>query len=216
MSNYFHQTRFVSNSDLGALRRVLNLQDATLSGMEAALNFGNLLDARFTEEHKYHAQEKTEADADKAERMYEAGMADSALRLYFEMSSKQHEVYREAFAIEHDGYDIVMPMRCKFDFLIKRLRSGADLKSTACRSKESFVASIFWLHYDRAASLYMDLARLDTFMIIGISKTRNRFTKKHDVYKFAINRGDEVYTAARSKYSRLAFYYYHLIYNLNL
>jgi hypothetical protein len=62
----------------------------------------------------------------------------------------------------------------------------------------------------------MDLAGLETFFIIGISKKVNKITKRHDVYKYIIKRGDETYTEGKQKYGYLAFYYYYLIYNLQI
>lgn len=214
MSQYFAQTKYVSNSDLGSLQRAMQQRDVVLQG--SFLKFGNLVDAKFTEAEKVHEMEATEEEWALADRMHEAGMADPTLRFYFERSKMQHEVYKERFEVSYDGDVVLMPVRCKFDFLCSPLRSAADLKTTACTSQESFRKSIEWLNYDRAAAWYMDIKGLDSFMLIGIGKKPERFTKRHPVFKYAIQRGDSTYLEGRRKYSFLAYYYYFLIYNLQL
>lgn len=215
MSNYFQQTGFISNSDLGALQRRMHLQDPQLVGK--FLDFGNLVDAKFTEEDVYAQADATEDEKAKVELMYEAGMADSTMRLYMEKSKKQHEVYRSRFEVQHEGETIYIPARCKFDFLYKEMNSGADLKSTACKKQEDWIKTCLHFNYNRAAAWYMDLGKIDSFMIIGIGKEkRKKYDKMHPVFKFAIQRGDENYLAGRRQYQFLAFYYYFLIHQLNL
>lgn len=211
---YYEQTRFISNSNLSELRRVMNLQEPGIAG--SFLGFGNLVDARFTEPHRVSEFAITDDELTLAERMYEAGIADSTLALYMQRAQKQHEVYKLRHPVEWEGDRVYIPARCKFDFRDKPLRSGADLKTTACTSQKAFTESIYHFSYDRAAAWYMDLDGLDTFMIIGIGKKPKRHSNHHPVFKFAIRRGDPVHVAGQYKYNFLAYQYYHLIYNLNL
>jgi len=213
MSNYFNQIHFISNSDLGALQRRMNLLDPLLEGKY--LDFGNLVDARFTEEDVWQQAEKTEDEAQKIEMMYEAGMQDGSLRLYMQKARKQWEIYRKAQAIEWESETVQIPARCKFDFYYPELCSGADLKSTICKSDKDWIRTCLHFNYHRAAAWYMDLGKIDSFMIIGIGKEPKKYSKAHSVFKFAIRRGDPYYEAGRRQYSFLAFYYYFLIHQLN-
>lgn len=215
MGNYFEQTQFVSNSDLTNLKKLFNLEEER--DLSKAYNFGSLVDAMITEEQAVgrFASLHDAEELKRAEMMKKAGLADSTLKLFMETSKLQHEVYRNAFPIHYQGQEITLPMRCKFDFLNKGLKTGADLKTTACTSQKAFVDAIFQFDYDRQAALYMDLMGLERFMFIGLGKKPGR-GGKHPVFKYAVIRGDETHQKGKRKYCFLAFNYYFLIYNLNL
>jgi hypothetical protein len=211
--NYFDVVDHVSNSELTALKNKMNLIEER--DLSAAYAFGTLFDAVITEEENVEALNANEQDLNKANLMKDAYNGDPGLRLILEKSQLQHEVYKSKFAIEWQGDEIEMRTKCKFDFLMKSAKLGADLKSTACTSESAFFQSIFRFGYDRQAAWYMDHAKLDKFMIIGVSKKANK-RGIHQVWKFVIQRDDDVFKAAKRKYSVLAYHYYYLIYNLSL
>jgi hypothetical protein len=215
MNSYFKQSGFISNSDLSAFKKLVNL--APEMNLSRAYNMGNMVEAMIQGEcsEEYEAQaEKSEIET--ARLIVEAGLADPTLKLFLEGAKIQHEVYRQNFPVEYEGQEIAIPFRAKLDILKKQFRAGADIKTTACTNKDSFVQSIFHFDYDRQAAVYMDAARLDSFMFIGLSKKRNRISRKHEVYKFAIMRNDASYTSGKAKFNYLAFNYYYKIHSLNL
>lgn len=214
--NYFQQTKFISNSDLTALKRRLNLEEER--DLRRAYNFGSLVDAMLTEEaeiERYRAH-ATEAEQRTAYLVQAAAKADPSLSLFLSLCRKQHEVYRNAFAVEYNGFKLQVPVRVKLDLERKAFRIGGDIKTTACTTPEAFVASIFHFHYDRQAALYMDVTGLDHFQFFGLSKKQNRITRKHEVFKYVIERGSEDYERGRRNYSFLLWNYWFFIYNLRI
>jgi hypothetical protein len=212
---YFNQTKYISNSDLTALKHELQLREK--KDLSKAFNFGNLVEAMIEEKpvDEFAALSSAEELA-RARLMDEAAKADRTIQLFLETHKKQHEFYREQFAIETDEGEICIPARGKLDLCRKAFRSGGDFKTTAAKTQRQFVESIFLFDYDRAAAWYMDLARLDNFTLIGIGKEKNSFTKKYPVFKYIIVRDQPDFRRGQLKYAKLAWQYYHLIYNLNL
>jgi hypothetical protein len=213
---YFDRKEFVSNSDLTALKKTLSL--APERDLSHAFAMGSLVDAHLTEETEIATYEAkvSQDDAATARLMALAGNADETMQLYLQDAKLQHEFYRNALPISYEGFEFTLPFRGKLDILKKLLRAGADIKTTACTSLPAFVSSIDFLDYDRQGVVYMDGCNLDYFMFIGISKTKNKITRKHDVFKFAMKRGDATYNRGKAKFNFLAFQYYFLVHSLKL
>lgn len=222
MIDYYKLFEYVSNSQLGALSDVLrsikrpdNLQDI--------FDFGNLVDAMVTEPEKLDLESNTMNDQqrqvvfsqyliDKAQMMKEAVEGDAIFNLLMQQSKNQYVVLRKAHRIEWKGFVFHLPMRMKADLFIPNMMV-IDLKSTACTSQKSFVASLTHFNYDRQGALYMDLCRVDKMLYVGVSKTINKKTKKHDVYKYMIERNSELYLSGLDKYSGLAYKYVNYVHH---
>jgi hypothetical protein len=108
-------------------------------------------------------------------------------------------VYVRTLVFEYGGQEYSLAAKCKFDLFSKRLATGLDFKTLAVKKYADFIKSIDFFDYDRAAAWYMDIAKINYFWIIGISKPTGQ------VFKFAIERGDEVYLRGRAKYSIWAY-----------
>jgi hypothetical protein len=212
VSSYFQQTQFISNSELTKFKQELFLMEKDLS---RAFREGSLFDATMTEEHKLEEMQPEPSEREMISLMKEAFLADPGLEKILRISQKQHEIYKLKFPVEWNGMQLEIPTKVKFDFLMKAASLGADLKSTACTSEQAFLTGIDFLDYDRQGAWYMDHAKLDKFMFIGVSKKKNS-RGIHRVFKHVMCRDDEMYNSGKRKYSFLAFKYYYLIHNFNI
>jgi len=208
---YYHQTQFVSNSELTSLRNIMRA-DGKPPPL-AAYRLGSLVDAQLTEAGMLSKAQYEEGEWDLSERMALAGRGDSTLAAFLATAKMQHEVYRNRFEMEHEGIDFSLPMRCKYDLYKRTARLAADIKTTSCTSQAAFVASILSFEYHRQGALYMDLGNADQFMFIGIGKKPK--LGKHPIFKFVIRRGDAYYEAGRARYLQLANLYYFLIFQIH-
>lgn len=214
--NYYQQTGFVSNSDLSRFKETLQLRQAR--DLTTAYNFGGLVHGLITEPHKVdHANKSLNNGGEiikfddeafkKAQMMQQAAEADLSLRIFSQHGKPEHEFYRRKFELEVDGIDISVPVRAKLDFYCRQWSIGCDIKTTASKSYDSFVKSIFAFDYDRQGAFYMGVAKIDRFMFIGISKHPNRRTGLHEVFKYSINYGDSTHISGYNKYSKLLLKY---------
>jgi len=205
---------------LGALQKALRVEQP-MQGLQKIYDFGNLVDAMKTEAEKVSHSDMswtedgrtvnfTAEEFEKAKLMTEALEANPLLELAFRDMKAQYIVRREAFKIEWDGHEVILKARCKFDGL-KRRHMALDIKTTACTTQAQFEAAFEFFDYDRQAAWYMDLAEVDKMLYIGVSKHKNKRTKKHDVFVIAVERGDARYESGKRKYSRLAVKYYYLL-----
>lgn len=219
--NYYDVHDYVSNSDLNALRNALNLTEA-IPNLQEHYAFGNLVDAAALEKHRIDGNTLAVESGGNlvfedhriktAEEMALAFHSQETLSFVFHNAKTQYCFFRNHFEVTHDGYTFTIRAKCKLD-LYRRKLIGGDLKSTACTSQGAFVDSIFHFNYDQQAAWYMDLSRLDRFMIIGLGKHKKR--GKHNVFTYAVNRGDETYQGGKAKYSRLAYKYHFFINNFH-
>jgi hypothetical protein len=99
-----------------------------------------------------------------------------------------------------------VPVRCKLDFHVPKMKLGADLKTTACKTQTQFYNSLATFDYDRQGAWYMDIMGLDKFSFIGISKH-----KPYDIFTYSCVRGDEFYLRGKAKYEWLLERYVMLI-----
>lgn len=207
--NYFEQTGYVSNSDLGSV----SSKGSWVRDLTPYYNFGTLIDALFTEPEKVDHEKRTvgplvfdEETFQLALDMHRDGMADPMLSKFIKVMDKQFEKYVDEFEIEYEGEKFTLPVRIKADFYKVVMRMGGDLKSTASATLNAMLSTIKELDYDRQAAWYMDIGDLDTFVIIAISKKKDK-EGKHKVFRLAIQRGDQWYLSGKAKYTELAWRY---------
>lgn len=192
----YYDLPHVSNSNLKALRARIN---AIENGNPEAYKFGSLVDQLITEPEKDISPSYALDVINKAAKMRDAALSQKTIKLLVANIKFQYIVIRESFKIG----DITLRMKCKFDGIHWAFSLGVDIKSTACTTLKAFIESIFHFDYDQQAALYMDLAKIDRFWIIGISKC-----KKPKVYNFVVIRGDKTYLSGLNKYTYLAGKWY--------
>ncbi|TGE21535.1 hypothetical protein E5K00_14725 [Hymenobacter aquaticus] len=83
-----------------------------------------------------------------------------------------------------------------------RRRTLIDFKTTSCRSREQFLATVEQYDYDRQAALYLDALQADRFLIIGVQKKA-----PHEVWVLDISANAALLTQGRKKYTALLHRY---------
>lgn len=207
--NYYQRPE-VSNSDLTALARQYNAVPDNRAELEDIFNFGSLVDAMLTEDWRvdhFRGQLHEEGgqiityDPDtyaQAVRLADGCKKDPVIAAIIKQMVGQY-VFIRSLGFTFEGEDLEIRARCKFDAYGKSLSMGADYKTTSCTSRKQFREAISFFHWDRQAAFYMDLARIERHWIIGVSK------KTGEIFKHAIQRGDETYNVGRIKYSFWAY-----------
>lgn len=197
--------------------------------LEYIFSFGSLVDAMVTQQPElmnknelYLVDEAsgelnyfTESDWKRAELMAECALDEPAVKLILKNAHFQHVFLRREFEYKHVGQVVKMPTRCKFDVINKLARIGCDIKTTGCKTQQSFVESINHFKYHRQGALYMDCAQIDRMWYIGIGKTPMK-NGRHPIFKFAIERGDDTYLKGYYQYNRLGYLYKHMVYDLDI
>jgi hypothetical protein len=205
--NYYSRPQ-VSNSDLGNLKgEMYGLQKPP--NIQDIYDFGNLVDAMLTEPNliDYHEKRIWLHDEWKivqpekwmlAEKMVSAMMLDPFISIVVKKMIGQYEFYKRLH-LEYEGFEFSIDARAKYDGIAKQLSTGLDYKTTACTTHKAFIQSLDHFDYDRQCAWYMDIASLDRFWFVGISK------KNQKVFKYAVQRGDEFYKRGKQKYLKLAY-----------
>lgn len=210
---YFSRSE-VSNSDLSWLKKY-ELQQSVIYDLEAAYRFGTLVDAIITEPEKVNYFNRTvvgedyifsEEEFSKARKMHDAFRDDELCQHYLKQSNYQ-SVMSKNQVIDYEGFEFELPVRCKWDIWMPKLKWGADIKSTVATTQKQFEAAVRYFDYDRQRAWYMDIAGSDRDMLIGISKVNFK------VFKVKITRDGELYRSGREKYSSLAFRFWTLFHN---
>lgn len=154
----------INNSGLGRIKRILSGGTPFLGG-ERYLQFGTELHYRCLERKK--GKWKACDDEEKAA-MIGGIKSLHNLKLFKQMRpgaiiEKLHK-HPKAFGIHgmHGTIDLKKT--------IGRRKIGVDLKTTSCKTEDEFVAKAIKLDYPRQAVVYEELAGLNEFYIIGISK----------------------------------------------
>jgi len=198
---YFDQKE-VSNSDLSWLHSVTHPSDKVID-TTAAFRFGNLLDAVITEQHRVDYFKKTldgercfVNEFDKAEKMKRAFYSDPYCLDFIKQASFQ-VVKTDRAELEYDSYKFFIQRRCKFDVL-RNDNIGSDIKSTIAKKESEFIDAIKFFNYDRQTAWYMDIAKIDYMVIMGISKHNFK------IFKVPINRNSDIYLSGKEKYMSLA------------
>lgn len=207
---------YISNSDLSALNRELygGFRPSNLSDIFA---FGNLFDYMITEPDKINEEfgfiynehnvkdviEVSQSDIKLAKDMREAYLEHPTVKATFLDAKMQHIVIRERLPVTMYGKTIYIKARIKLD-LVKPRVIGGDIKTTTCRTLEDFKDSIFNLNYDRQGAYYMDVAKLDRFMFIGVCRHKNK-NNTHDIFIYPMQKRTTEYYTAKDKYAELVF-----------
>lgn len=222
--NYYHNRKYISNSDLGELRRLMRGEPSL--DRKKYFGFGNLVDAMLSEPKlltphllmfKDHKGEQTftQEEWDKAEEIVHEARKDPWVQHALQ-GELQAESYVEEHEFEWQGIRETLPMRCKYDSLMSMDAMAADFKTTIAANMQGLKNSLERFDNDRQAALYMDLNNLNRFIFIGLGKTRSRSTKRYPIIHFVVKRGDDFYRQGLAKYTYLAYRYKHLIHNFNL
>ena len=214
---YFERME-VSNSDLSILEKYWNPLQLNYD-MQAALDFGNLIDALLTEIEKvnffnytWNGLQFTKKDFQIAEAMKNSFLRDPLAKIFYEKSDKQKVIAHDKFEIDYLGFKFPLAVRCKFDFYAKEtLGMSADLKSTTATTQKAFESAVMMFSYHRQGAFYCDLANVDKHMIIGVCKT-----PPFPVFKVPIIRGIPLYNAGKERYQELAFKQYQLFTHLKI
>ena len=98
--------------------------------------------------------------------------------------------------------DFELGVRCKWDGWRPDLRYGFDIKSTSATTQAQFEAAVKHFDYPRQRAWYMDIAKSDYDILIGISKVN------YKIFKVFIRRGDSLYREGYEDYINLAFRYW--------
>ncbi len=229
MEDYYSLRRYVSNSMLTELQIALGERmifgDAQTK--VKAYSFGNLHDAIMTEPElivESHRAVRT-ADGelvefdqetyDRAHAMKRDAMEHQNMSLLLTTMKFQVVHKIEHFEVNSATARFTMPIRMKLDGEARSIKTGWDLKTTACTTEKAFIESIDVFDYDRQGAFYMDGADLDYFWFTGVGKQIDKKTRKHPVFFYVIKRGDATYLRGRAKYQRLAELYHLTVLGLN-
>lgn len=204
----------VSNSDLGWLKKYWEPEDVIID-KERAYKFGTLIDAIITEPHrvdyyKYMVDDVkyTADDFELAQTMKKAWDKDAFCQSMKKQCSFQHITYQPAFKVNHQGIEIELPVKCKWDLFCKSYDMAGDIKSTAAETQKQFEEACHHFDYYRSRAWYMDLEGRSNDILIGISK------KNCKIFKIPIKRGDKLYKLGREQYEELAFKWWCLFGNV--
>lgn len=205
--NYFSLPS-VSNSDLNALRKAYYCSEDAFDPAEV-YKFGNLVDAMLTEPERvnywYFTLEDngaqityTPTDFELAKAMTKVCLKDPVIAAFIAQGSGQY-IFDRLLPFQFEGNDYQIQARCKFDSIKMAQKIGCSYKTTSCTTRKSFIESIEHFNYDQQEAWYMDIAEIDRDFICAISK------KTKEVFKVAVQRGDELYERGRQKYSFWAY-----------
>lgn len=200
---YFNRAE-VSNSDLVTLEKYF-MPKEQVGDIEAAYRFGTLVDAVITEPEKVNYFKLTVDDVqytkdefEKAKEMMKAFMRDAMCDSLLKQASFQ-SVMNTVMEMEYQGVPFSLSVRCKWDLWMERLKWGGDIKSTAATTQKQFEDALEYFNYDRQRAWYMDIAKSNRDMLIGISKVNFK------IFKVPIARDSEIYKRGKEKYEQLAF-----------
>lgn len=202
----------VSNSDLSWLKKYWMPPDFNYD-VEQAYKFGTLIDCMITEPFKVNYFKLTcagyqyqKADFELAEAMKLSFYRDKLAKMMADNSEFQKVSIKHGFAIEFEGFEFKLNVRCKWDlFAMPKLGLSGDIKSTTATTQKQFEDACHHFEYFRQRAWYMDIENVEKDMLIGISK------KNQQVFKIPIHRGDANYKIGKSQYQELAFKYWYLL-----
>lgn len=228
MDNYYSDTAYVSNSELTAFQIAIGERPEIGGNKEFNYSFGSLVDALITEENliaeEYngvvnHDGEIIQFDEDvfnRAKKMRQDALEHPYMKL-LKQNMQFQKVHRiKALEIDCEHGHVHLPFRTKMDGDNERLDTGWDLKTTAAKTQQQFINSLFLFEYDRQCAVYMDVAKRNRFVFTGVGKEPDRRTKKHPIFFYAVERDSDFYRGGRAKYQRLGCLYHLCVHSLNL
>lgn len=196
----------LSNSKMSEIKKHLTKKDDFFDPADA-FRFGSLIDAMITEGHRIEWAMKLLDDQpiiptefETARKMRKAFLADrSCCDLVFSNNVEYQKVFIRQLEMQSTGVQFSVLCKCKFDFY--GAVSG-DIKSTTAKTLQEFIAACYRFDYFRSRAFYMDIAKTDIDVIIGISKVNFK------IFKLVIKRGDKYHTEGVNQYQELAFHYW--------
>lgn len=201
-----------SNSALSQLKRELSPSDQY--EYKEALLIGTLVDAMLTDFSAIDLILKTVNGAKYTDEQWriavrckDAFNGSYLCRSLLSGSELQAEIYSD-MEFEWNGVPFRLPFKAKLDGLKRMIRLAWDLKSTAAKSLQEFDVYVDRLDYDRSASVYMRIADVDKFVILGVSKG-----KRPEIFPVTIERGSWLHQRGEEKMNALAFQYFMLKHN---
>lgn len=204
----------VSHSDLLAIDNLFSPIEKVID-LTRAYREGNLIDCMVTEAHrcdhilkKVDDEQFSEAEWDNCYAMLNSLRKDAFFQKIFPMSTGQQVFSEQDFKVNYQGFEFSFPARIKYDWFLKSLGYGGDLKSTAATSQQQFQEAFNYFNYASSRTFYMDISKSDKDFVLGVSKK-----PPHKVFKIFINRGDDIYNLGKERYSELAFRYFTLFSN---
>lgn len=217
----------ISNSDLSALKNLLYPREEIGDKTRAYAN-GTLLDNMITEIDKvdfynltvqYCDYQFSQLEFDTAKKMKAAYLKDSFCKMLNDAADYQAITVNHNFDIEYNGFKFQLSagVRCKWDLLVRAWQMGGDIKSTAAKTHDQFVAACHHFDYFRSRAWYMDLEGINKDVLIGISK------HNFQVFKIFIDKtapltspARQLYELGKAQYQELSFKYWMLFDGLNL
>jgi hypothetical protein len=188
---------------------------------------GNLVDAFLTDksclnehlrtftDHKGEVQ-FTEAQWKQGKEMAEDALKDKWTQMMLADGDVQAEAYVDEHTFLYQGIPVTLPMKCRYDVLVKQHLLGCDFKTTIAQNLTAFRAALDKFDNDRQAALYMDLNGLDKFIFIGIGKSKDKVTRRYPIFHYVVQRGDATYQQGLDKYTQLGFHYKLLIHDFKI
>lgn len=214
-SNY-RQFPAVSNSDLGWLQEYWLPNDVVIDLRTAYAN-GTLIDAMITEPNKVNVFKRkvvgeeydySKEEFENAYAMKRAFMKDPFCKQMLQNCSFQRITYKPEFKVNYEGFDFIVPGKCKWDLFHELIDLSGDIKSTACTTQKQCEEAFRYFEYDRSRAWYMDLEGRNNDIVIFISKVN------HKIFKIPVKRGSELYNDGKKKYQELAFRWWYLFSDL--
>jgi hypothetical protein len=201
--NYFSRPE-VSNSDLSWLENQLNPKP--IADFTDAFRFGNLIDGMITENFKvdyinlkYNDIQFNKSEFKIAEKMKASFLRDPFCIDFINDCETQVEMF-DVLETEYNSIDIKLHRKCKWDAWKKIY--GGDIKSTVATTQKQFEQAVYYFGYHRQRAWYMDIAKSDVDVIIGISK------KNYKIFKVFIDTNSEIYKKGKEDYMDLAIRHY--------
>jgi len=194
---YFNHVVGVSNSRLSGIQRWL-AGNTEFQFPEHAARMGNLVDAILTQPDQIDFSAPRE-EVVRALKMAKTASTNPLVRIMLEKGDGQ-AIFTREITIRMNDYPKDIRFKSMLDVCLEKHRLGGDLKTTAATTYKDFVAAIHRFNYYRQGALYMEVADLDTFVFIGLPKTRN------DVFVHIMTRDSVEFQKAWEEIHALAWY----------
>ena len=178
MSYFLHH--YLSWSDMKRLRKIVDPKFQDPADLEEIFKFGTLFHALVLEPHK---ADYSHPNLARAIRMKDTWFKDEFCRkiMMVDDLKREHEFYR---VNKFGGINI----RCKADFISKKLGLCGELKGLACANERAFEEAIDRFDYDGAAAWYLEGSELPRYLLGGVGKESDVLFKRvidrnHKYYK---------------------------------
>lgn len=195
---YFNHVKGLSNSGMGKVQDWLDGREDKVMP-EKAFRFGSMVDAMLTQPDEL---DETLSDEEllRGFKLSQTAKSNPLCSILLDKGEVQ-AILTKTVKLEFEGIEFEVEGKCMLDIYLPKMKIGADIKTTAAKSYNQFLSSIERFSYDRQAFWYMEIAELDRFPFIGLSKTKNV-----DPFVPIVKRGDPIWLSGKEKASMLAYY----------